>query len=186
MKITSIVSLLLLGFCVNAEAQTTPAPQVLRYQNNKISWEIDAASLLQAQGYVYKLYGGTSSPNSARTITDVVCTGTASPFKCEAPALEFTVGSNILEATATSGTGVESTRSTALLLFYATTVKETIINTDMQSVLRCQPGTFEMLRITDATKMQAALNASTKHVAYMFATSNAVYAIFCTLLQSGT
>lgn len=184
-----LLTALLLLVSVNANAQApVPAPQVLRYENNKLAWDIVAGSLNEAQGYKYKLYGGTPTPTTAREITGFICAPTASlnNFHCEAPSVEFTIGSNVLEMTAVNGVNTESPKSTALLLFYATAVKETIVNTEKQSILRCQPGSYEVIRITEAAKLLPAYNNTTKHVAYSYATAAAVYIVTCTLMESGT
>ena len=177
-------ALLLLSVSV-CGAQTPPTSIVkLQYAVDKVSFQhenginADLATLM-----LYKLYMN----GSVTTLNGVTCTGTVKPWTCEAPAPNFVVGNNLLEVTVTPNTtDGESPKSTQLVVFYGVSQKEIITNTESQSVIKCQPGSYEMLRFTDATKIMPAVNAATKHVASMFATSNAVYAILCTLLAPGT
>ena len=180
--------LLVLSFLLVAsicEAQTPPTGIVkLQYALDKISFthdngvNADLATLM-----LYKLYMN----GSVTTLNGVKCIGTVKPWNCEAPAPLFVVGNNLLEITVTpNSTDGESQKSTQLVVFYGVSQKEIITNTESQSVIKCRPGSYEMLRFTDATKIMPAVNTTTKHVTSMFATSNAVYAILCTLLEPGT
>ena len=180
-----LITLSLLLLSTSAWAQTPPTSIVkLQYTPDKISFQhenginADLATLM-----LYKLYmNGTVT-----TLNGVKCIGTVKPWSCEAPAPAFMVGNNLLEVTVTpSTTDGESMKSTQLVVFYGVSQKEIITNTESQSVIKCRPGSYEMLRFTDATKIMPAVNAATKHVASMFATSNAVYAILCSLLEPGT
>jgi len=182
-KFTTLILLLL--FASICEAQTPPTGIVkLQYAVDKVSFQhdnginADLATLM-----LYKLYMN----GSVTTLNGVKCIGTVKPWTCEAPAPNFVVGNNLLEVTVTpSTTDGESVKSTQLVVFYGISQKEIITNTESQAVIKCRPGSFEMLRFTDATKIMPAVNAATKHVTSMFATSNAVYAILCTLLEPGT
>jgi len=177
-----IVVLLFASVC---GAQTPPTGIVkLQYALDKISFQHDnGVNADLATLMLYKLYMN----GSVTTLSGVKCIGTAKPWNCEAPAPLFVVGNNLLEITVTpSTTDGESPKSTQLVVFYGVSQKEIVTNTESQSVIKCRPGSYEMLRFIDATKIMPAVNAATKHVAYMFATSNAVYAIICTLLEPGT
>jgi len=178
-------SLILLLLPIHTWAQAPPTAIVkLQYAVDKISFthdngvNADLATLM-----LYKLYmNGTVT-----TLNGVKCIGTVKPWNCEAPSPNFVVGNNLLEVTVTpSTTEGESPKSTQLVVFYGVSQKEIITNTESQSIIKCRPGSYEMLRFIDATKIMPAVNAATKHVAYMFATSNAVYAIICSLLEPGT
>lgn len=188
MQATSLSSLitssLLLLLPTIVLGQTVPAPVALKYEGDKLQWNIEATSLAMAQGFIYKQYDGINNVTPGVVIQNVTCEGTTSPFTCKSPSPNFAVGHNILQITATNGVNTEGPKSEGLALFYATAVKETIINTEQQSVIKCQPGTFEMQRITLAADVLPKLNATTKHVAYMFATATAVYIISCTLLPT--
>lgn len=187
MNMPKLTTLILFSLFVGvAEAQTPPTGIVkLQYTVDKLSFQHDnGATADLATLMLYKLYmnGGI-----AVTLDGVKCTGTVKPWNCEAPAPAFMVGNNLIEVTVTpNSTDGESVKSTQLIVFYGVSQKEIITNTEHQSVIKCRPGSYEMLRFTDATKIMPAVNAATKHVASMFATSNAVYAILCTLLEPGT
>ena len=178
-----LLALFILTIPIPVVAQSL-APKALTYTVDKVSFQndngvtADIASLM-----LYKLYMN----GSVSTLSNVICTGTVKPWTCEAPAPTFFVGNNLLEITVTPNTtDGESPKSTQLIVFYGVSQKEIITNTEKQSVLRCQPGTYEIQRITDATKLLGAFNTTTKHIAYSYATANAIYIIACTLLESGT
>lgn len=91
-----------------ANAQTTAVP------GQKFAWDQPATDLATANGYTYKYYLDGATTGVA--FTGVVCTGTASPFKCEVLIPAFTPGNHSLTATASIPAG-ESVKSSPALNF---------------------------------------------------------------------
>lgn len=86
--ISVVVSILLLSSLLNAQAVST----------SKLAFDIPTSTLAVAQGYAYKYY--PDSAVTGTTLATVTCTGTATPFQCEAPFPAFTPGSHTLTITA--------------------------------------------------------------------------------------
>lgn len=64
---------------------------------SKVGWDQSAPTLADAQGYTYNLYADGSTTAQVLTAT---CTGTVSPFSCEAPFPAFTPGNHTLTLSA--------------------------------------------------------------------------------------
>ena len=99
-----LACVMVLGFSVVASAQATQA--------SKIGWDQPAPDLATASAYSYKHYD--DSGTTGITLTPTTCTGTVSPFQCQAAFPAFTPGAqHTIALTATNQAG-ESLKSTAL------------------------------------------------------------------------
>jgi hypothetical protein len=87
-----------------AHAQATPA--------SKLGWDQAAADLATANAYSYKHYDDLSVTGVA--LAPATCTGTASPFACQAPFPAFTPGATHTIAITASNVAGESLKSTPL------------------------------------------------------------------------
>ena len=132
-KFICLIPFLVLAFAANANAQASAG--------KKLSWDIVATSLTEAQGYTYKFYPDGST--TGQVMTSTVCTGTASPFSCSNNFPAFTPGQHTLTITATNAAG-ESAKS---LVFTFTFV--------------VVPSTPTNIRVTDAA-LNVALDTNVK------------------------
>lgn len=92
----------------------TVVPAVLYGQaipTSKFAWNQEAPTLADAQNYTYKYYdNGSTTP---QTLIGVTCTGTTSPFACQAPFPAFTPGNHSVTLTASNIAG-ESPKTSPL------------------------------------------------------------------------
>ena len=107
--IAAFTVLAVLGFASAAFAQTPANP------GNKVAWDQPAPTLADAQGYTYKYYPDAATAGVA--LTPVTCSGTVSPFQCEAAFPAFTPGSHTMAITA-SNTAGESVKSAPLSFMF--------------------------------------------------------------------
>jgi hypothetical protein len=93
------------------DAQTPSLP------GDKLGFDQAAASLADAQGYVYRMYLDGAATGAVLVAT---CGGTTSPFTCTAPLPALTTGTHTSQLTASvvlpapDGRTIESAKSTAL------------------------------------------------------------------------
>jgi hypothetical protein len=85
---------------------------------SKLVWEIQAASLAEAQAFTYKVYADSST--TGQTMTSVTCTGTTAPFTCSNNFPTFTPGNHTLTITASNLAG-ESGKSVPLNFTFVVT-----------------------------------------------------------------
>lgn len=78
---------------------------------SKFSWTQGAPTLADAQAYEYGIYVDGST--TKQVLAAVTCTGTVSPFNCEAPIPAFTPGNHTATLTAKNVAG-ESLKSDPL------------------------------------------------------------------------
>lgn len=98
-----------LAFCLlstNLYAQPTPATAI-----SKFAWTQGAPTLADAQSYEYRVYNDGAVNGSV--LSGVTCTGTVSPFSCEAPIPAYTPGNHTATLTAKNLAG-ESAKSDPL------------------------------------------------------------------------
>jgi len=107
------VALVLIGLSAGYASAQTPATG-----SNKIGWDQTALTLAEAQGYTYKYYPDAAT--AGIVLTNVVCTGTTSPFKCEVAFPAFTPGNHSLTLT-TSNLAGESVKSAPLNFAFVVT-----------------------------------------------------------------
>jgi hypothetical protein len=93
-----LATLLATGLTIIIQAQV---PNV--DANDSFAWNQAANSLAEAQGYVYKYYLDGAGVGS--TFAGVTCSGTASPFTCQARTPAFSNGNHSLTITAASAAG---------------------------------------------------------------------------------
>lgn len=86
--------------------------------SNKLGWDQAALTLAEAQAYTYKYYPDNGV--AGITLTPATCTGTTSPFSCEAPFPVFTPGPHTLTLT-TSNLAGESPKSLPLSFVFVVT-----------------------------------------------------------------
>lgn len=104
--LVSLVGLSLSAGGIIAE-QALPTNGVV-LATDQLGWDEAAASLADANKLLYKL---TVDQNPAVILTRVVCTGSVSPFACQAPWPLLSVGSHNIFLVAADGTGFESQQS---------------------------------------------------------------------------
>lgn len=106
-----VLSFVLVMFTLASRLSAQTPPSLTN--TSQIAWDQTADVLATAQGYSYRHYDDGSS--TARVFTSFSCTGSASPFTCQAPfpASSFTAGSHTATLTAMSGT-VESPKSASI------------------------------------------------------------------------
>jgi len=105
-----IGALALLAFPILLDAQAIPS--------SKLAFDMAAPDLVSAQGYTYKYY-----PDNAVTgavLNGVTCSGTASPFQCEAPFPAFTPGNHTLKLSASNIAGEGTLSSPFAFVFVVT------------------------------------------------------------------
>jgi hypothetical protein len=105
-----ITGLLVLGIASVAAAQAI--------STSKFGWGQDAPDLASAQGYTYKHYDDGSA--TGVVFSNVTCSGTASPFQCEALVPAYTPGTHSLQLTASNLAG-ESAKSTPFSFTFVVT-----------------------------------------------------------------
>jgi hypothetical protein len=142
----------------------------------------------QQNGYITRIRINKGAPLQVIA----TCTGAAKPWVCEIANVPFEIGYNVLYVTIQRNTPCtppegatpdycnESGFSNPLTVFHAVHQTEIITNTQSTSVIRCAPGSYGVQRITDATKLLAAVNSVTNTVSNILATSNAIYIFSCT------
>ena len=69
---------------------------------SKLLWDQDAIDLITANSNIYKIIKDTSPPE---VLSDVVCTGSTSPFVCSVSFPAFTPGSHSITITAGNAAG---------------------------------------------------------------------------------
>lgn len=82
----------------------------------KITWDQDAATLVEAQKYLYKYYLDNS--NIGMVMVRVSCIGTISPYQCQVAIPAFTYNTHTLSLTANSSVG-ESPKSSSVTFTFA-------------------------------------------------------------------
>lgn len=85
--------------------------------NSKVGWEQDATSATEAQAYAYKHYSDGST--TGIPLTNIICTGTAPTFQCQATIPTYTQGNHTIQLTA-SNTAGESLKSSPLSFAFVT------------------------------------------------------------------
>ena len=98
-----IIAIILIPITVLGQA----APNVV--PGDSFAWNETALTLAEAQGYVYKYYLDGAVTGSV--FSGVTCSGTASPFTCQALTPQFANGTHSITLTAASASG-ESPQST--------------------------------------------------------------------------
>jgi hypothetical protein len=170
-----ILSLVLVGSTELASAQT--APGIIRYNLGYIEIDNPNGTLEQANAMTYKVYIDTrvfTIPAICQSKTE------ESPTRiCTMALPELNIGMNILQVTITDSTGIESARSNPLLVYNTIITKEVMQST----VVKCVPSTYEVARITDATKLLGIINSIAKTVTNILGTSNAIYIFSCTVQE---
>lgn len=101
---------LVIGASAGIYAQATPT--------SKWAWTQDAPTLADAQAYTYRYYADGATTGVA--LTGVTCTGTVSPFACEANIPAFTPGNHVATLTAGNIAG-ESAKSSPLNFVFVVT-----------------------------------------------------------------
>jgi hypothetical protein len=107
-----LIVILLLLVAVSAYAQPPATGK------NKIGFDQDAPSLAEVQTYTWKYYADTAT--TGISLTGVTCTGTVTPYQCEAPFPAFTPGPHTLTLT-TSNLAGESVKSLPLNFAFVVT-----------------------------------------------------------------
>lgn len=79
---------------------------------SKLGWDQAAPDLPTANGYTYRHYDDVSA--TGVPLTPATCTGTASPFACQAPFPAFTPGATHTVAVTAANVAGESLKSTPL------------------------------------------------------------------------
>ena len=82
----------------------------------KITWDQDAATLIEAQKYLYKYYLDNST--IGMVLVRVNCIGTVSPYQCQVAIPAFTYNTHTLSLTANSSVG-ESPKSPIVTFTFA-------------------------------------------------------------------
>jgi len=108
----ALLSLCLLLFPNTIAIAQTPVAD----QNDSFAWNQDAATQIEANGLTYAVYEGTVK----KTLTSVVCTGTATPFACTALVGTWTNGAHTVQFTA-ANSGGESLKSAPFVFDFVTT-----------------------------------------------------------------
>lgn len=178
-----IILISLLGLPELVYSQSTSIISSISYQENKIVFNTNlGATLADANTNIYKYYINDSPP----ILIPTTCISNPNPsnptfnpfpYTCSALAPVFKVGLNTIQVTQTTNVGgaLESVKSSPLLVYFA------INQITKESVIRCTPNTYTVVRVTDATKLASVLNAITNHVSSIVATSNAIYVFSCTI-----
>lgn len=104
MRLRHLLFLALLLAPASAFAQATP--------QSKIAFDQDASDLATANAFTYKHFDDGSAVGLP--LTPVTCTGTASPFTCQAPFPAFTPGAQHTIAVSAANQAGESLPSTPL------------------------------------------------------------------------
>lgn len=85
---------------------------------NKIGFDQDAPSLTEVQTYTWKYFADAAT--TGIVLVGVTCTGTVTPYQCEAPFPAFTPGNHTLTLT-TSNLAGESAKSLPLSFAFVVT-----------------------------------------------------------------
>jgi hypothetical protein len=93
--------MLMLAVWLIAAQQVTPLNSVP--PNPTAAWSQEAGTLQEAQSYVYRYYLDGATNGAA--FSGVVCTGTASPWSCQAPLPVTLGGEHTITVTAELTTG---------------------------------------------------------------------------------
>jgi hypothetical protein len=182
MKLFTILFIL---FPILVDAQVITPPAKLRYESNRFAFDGEHGASPEIQSaYRTRYY-----INGKVLILPTTCAGSVKPWLCTTPipVEELQIGNNIVEVTIQEGPDTpESVKSNTLIFFYAVNQvnKEIITNTEIrrQSVIRCQPGSYQVARVVDATKLLAVVNGITNYVSNIVATDNAIYVFSCAIL----
>jgi hypothetical protein len=112
MRIRMTLIVMLFAFVASdARAQTVPNAG----PNDSFGWNQAAATLTEAQGFVYKYYLDGAVTGSV--FSGVTCTGTATPFSCKVRIPTFAPGQHSITFTAANITG-ESVQSSPFVFVY--------------------------------------------------------------------
>lgn len=185
-----ILLLLVIITTSSAWAQVPSTPQNFRYDSPNVAFDgtQDNSAQEQQNNYTTRVILNGQAP------VEVIatCTGAVKPWRCDIANVPFQIGHNVLYVTiqrktpCTPPTGAtpdycnESGFSNPLTVFHAVSQSTVITNTQNQTTVKCQPGSYGVQRITDATKLLAAVNSVTNTVSNILATANAIYIFSCT------
>lgn len=180
------------SFFLVTEACAQVAPQVtnLRFNSPNIAFDGTEGNTADEQNtnYVTKIHQNGMAP---RVVT-ATCTGTAKPWVCQITETNLEVGYNIYYVTIQKSdtvcaalppgdpSCVSSGFSNPLIVWHGVSQKEIITNTQVQTVIKCVPGSYLVKRITNANILQAEANSVTGVISNILATSNAIYIFSCT------
>lgn len=109
-KLLLIFAFLLLPTVISAQPQTG--------SNQRFAWDQSAPTLTDAQSYVYKYYPDASTAGVA--FSNVVCSGSASPFTCSVLIPAFTPGNHSITLTASNAAGESAQSSPFAFVFVVT------------------------------------------------------------------
>lgn len=185
----------LLFVAATANAQIPATIVNFRYDSPNLAFDGVQESSAQAQqnGYITRVIINGQAPQQVIA----TCTGSVKPWRCEIANVPFQIGHNVLYVTiqrnqpctppegATPDYCSESGFSNPLTVFHAVSQREVITNTQIQTTIRCMPGTYQVKRITNAAVLQTEANAITGNnvISNILATSNAIYIFSCTPTQ---
>lgn len=181
-----LIPLFIFLFTIGAKAQFPPdAPVVqLVYQNGILTYDIDfGETAAEVILYNWKYYMNINQMgpaaynvvlNNQRASCWSINSDDKKPWRCMLEVPVMALGSNVLQVTYTAN-GVESPKSNPIV-FYNSVNTQSIVNFKINE---CKPGTYFVKRITLANDLQPYFNSLVNHVAFSYATSNAIYVVSC-------
>lgn len=159
----------------------------LKYNDNKLMFETyegDSITHINQFRFRYTINDTVYNLQTTCGVTDVTVNN-GKPYICSAVITNLQPGNNIIYVTQQAPPienveQPESPRSTPLVLFYGAV--------GTQSEPKCKAGSYSVQRITDATKLQGAVNSvqDPAFVSNILATSNAIYVFSCLLNTAGS
>ena len=162
---------------VNAQTVQDRIDNVV-YTGTAVEFEVwTNKTLEEVQSFVFNAY-----QNDVKKSITIACNGPLHDenqvqyYTCNGFLPTLNIGNNIFEITYTDQS-IESARSNSLIIYHAVT--QVVKETQYQTLVKCQPGTYNVGRYTFLNQFTTALNAVQNTVVAFFATSNAVYFVSC-------